>query len=563
MMKKILFTTFFFLLILTNTSAQKENSNWYFGENAGLNFNTSPTSIFTDGKITTLNKAASISDASGNLLFYTNGKTVWNKNHTIMQNGNQTIRSSNSSEYQSVVILPIPNSNKYYIFTEDAGFSNPEGFLATYLFSVVDMNSNGGLGKVETLNKVLLSSIHTVNGQQNYNFYFHNMTSALHSDGETYWLILNPNDRFYAFHITSSVLLENPNFVSSTTNCQNVLAKSNCTQYSSKLSLKASPTSNKLASIQNSNPCLAGSKIDIYDFDNSTGIISSCSSSITDTPEYASLEFSPNGNYLYVLKDLGEDKSVVVYDVSNPLQSISNLTITSNTQNNYLPRGNSIQRGIDGNLYFLDDYANQSISVIQNSNTPSIAQVLNNNLTFTNPVGQFPKLIPYNECRLDVTITATISSGEDFNKSAQNTITATNSINSGATANYDAGNTVYLKPGFHAKSGANFRAFIEGCSTNTSYSRNSNTSVSYSKQTTAIVDRKNIEVYPNPTVNSLYVKSKGAIRKWSLSNFYGKNFYSGNGNVQVIQTQNLPKGIYLLKIVLNNGDRITEKIIKE
>ena len=208
-----------------------------------LDFNTSPTSIFTDGKITTLNKAASISDASGNLLFYTNGKTVWNKNHAIMQNGNQTIRSSNSSEYQSVVILPIPNSNKYYIFTEDAGFSNPEGFLATYLFSVVDMNSNGGLGKVETLNKVLLSSIHTVNGQQNYNFYFHNMTSALHSDGESYWLILNPNDRFYAFHITSSVLLENPNFVSSTTNCQNVLAKSNCTQYSSKLSLNSEKSS--------------------------------------------------------------------------------------------------------------------------------------------------------------------------------------------------------------------------------------------------------------------------------------------------------------------------------
>ena len=265
--------------------------------------------------------------------------------------------------------------------------------------------------------------------------------------------------------------------------------------------------------MQNSGPCLAGSKIDIYDFDNSTGIISSCSSSSTDTPEYASLEFSPNGNYLYVLKDLGEDKSVVVYDVSNPLQSISNLTITANTQNNYLPRGNSIQRGIDGNLYFLDDYANQSISVIQNSNTPSIAQVLNNNLTFTNPVGQFPKLIPYNECRLDVTITATISSGEDFNKSAQNTITATNSISTGATATDDAGNTVSANSRVaHAKSGANFRAFIEGCSTNTSYSRNSNTSVSYSKQTPAIVDRKNIEVYPNPTVYSLHVYSKRTIR---------------------------------------------------
>jgi len=65
-------------------------------------------------------------------------------------------------------------------------------------------------------------------------------------------------------------------------------------------------------------------------------------------------------------------------------------------------------------------------------------------------------------------ITQNVNSGQTDNQQASNSITATNIINSGATANYDAGNTVFLRPGFHAKNGANFRAFIQGCSTNRS-----------------------------------------------------------------------------------------------
>jgi hypothetical protein len=46
---------------------------------------------------------------------------------------------------------------------------------------------------------------------------------------------------------------------------------------------------------------------------------------------------------------------------------------------------------------------------------------------------------------------------------ASNTITSTADINSGAVSVYDAQNYIRLLPGFHAKAGSTFSAFIDGC----------------------------------------------------------------------------------------------------
>ena len=44
---------------------------WYFGDKAGLNFNTSPPTALTDGQLNTFEGCATISDNNGALLFYT------------------------------------------------------------------------------------------------------------------------------------------------------------------------------------------------------------------------------------------------------------------------------------------------------------------------------------------------------------------------------------------------------------------------------------------------------------------------------------------------------------
>jgi hypothetical protein len=61
--------------------------------------------------------------------------------------------------------------------------------------------------------------------------------------------------------------------------------------------------------------------------------------------------------------------------------------------------------------------------------------------------------------------THTLSSPQNgmFAFQASNTITSTADINSGAVSAYDAGNSITLQPGFHAKAGSSFTAFIDGC----------------------------------------------------------------------------------------------------
>jgi hypothetical protein len=49
-----------------------------------LDFSNGAPVALTDRQIDTAEGCATISDANGQLLFYTDGKKVWNKNHQVM-----------------------------------------------------------------------------------------------------------------------------------------------------------------------------------------------------------------------------------------------------------------------------------------------------------------------------------------------------------------------------------------------------------------------------------------------------------------------------------------------
>jgi hypothetical protein len=98
--------------------AQKEGNVWYFGENAGLDFNSGSPVALTDGMLNTDEGCASICDANGSLLFYTDGMTVYNRNHGIMPNGTGLLGHSSSTQSAIIVKKPMSN-NLYYIFTVD------------------------------------------------------------------------------------------------------------------------------------------------------------------------------------------------------------------------------------------------------------------------------------------------------------------------------------------------------------------------------------------------------------------------------------------------------------
>ena len=154
-MKKVLYIVFLIQSIFCN--GQKESNYWYFGNKAGLNFNTNPISPLKNSSLQTFEGSSVISDANGNLLFYTDGKTVWNKKNQIMANG--TGLSGNPSATQSGVIVPGDNYGViYYIFTVGM-FRFPKGIPNTKLeYSIVDMSLEGGLGRVTHKNKALFTS---------------------------------------------------------------------------------------------------------------------------------------------------------------------------------------------------------------------------------------------------------------------------------------------------------------------------------------------------------------------------------------------------------------------
>lgn len=75
-----------FLLLSFSGMAQKQNNIWLFGDRAGLDFNFSPPKPIT-GSMIALEGCASIANENGELLFYTNGISVWDRNHQLMPNG--------------------------------------------------------------------------------------------------------------------------------------------------------------------------------------------------------------------------------------------------------------------------------------------------------------------------------------------------------------------------------------------------------------------------------------------------------------------------------------------
>ena len=61
-MKKILHLLLLFIAF--NTFSQKEANFWYFGRNAGVDFNTNPPTAVTNGQISTDEGCSSFSDRS-------------------------------------------------------------------------------------------------------------------------------------------------------------------------------------------------------------------------------------------------------------------------------------------------------------------------------------------------------------------------------------------------------------------------------------------------------------------------------------------------------------------
>lgn len=248
--------------------AQQQANIWFFGNEAGLNFNSVPPSILTNSKMNVFEGCASIADGNdGSLLFYTNGETVWDKNHNIMPNG--TGLYGHTSSTQSALIIKQPSSaNLFYIFTTDQGMAFNWGVN----YSIVDLNANDGNG-------VVIEKNHFLFGQST-----EQIAATACQNNKDFWIASTQRDTdtLFLFKLTEMGL--SPTVIRQNTG--NIPGFAGQMKFSS---------DGQLSFVDYKN-----NEVLLFDFDNVTGLISN-KRKITNFNGHAmGLEFSPNSKFIYI-----------------------------------------------------------------------------------------------------------------------------------------------------------------------------------------------------------------------------------------------------------------------
>ncbi|MEQ9008931.1 MAG: gliding motility-associated C-terminal domain-containing protein, partial [Ekhidna sp.] len=267
-----------------------------------------------------------ISDVNGDLLFYTNGYTVWNKDHDVMMNGD-TIGGDQQSA-QNALIMPYgDDQTMFYIFTTERVYGDNEYALR---YSIVDMKGDTAKGKVIVKNvKLMDNSTERVTGS---GFTGNDIITA-HEFG---------NNTFRSFR-TSAAGLSGAIF-SPSGEVHDFMQELSATGY-----MKISPTLNQIAvNIPGTN------QVEILDFNQ--GEVSNPRLIDTGDSDLYGMEFSPGGLKLYLTTSSGTSK-LIQFDLDS-LNSANSAADISATKFDGYPQGpnyGALQLGPDGTIYMAVD----------------------------------------------------------------------------------------------------------------------------------------------------------------------------------------------------------------
>ncbi len=249
---------------------------WYFGQNAGLTFGGAGPQALTDGQLNTPEGCASVSNLAGNLLFYTDGDKIYNRNHALMPGATGLGGSPRST--QAALIVPHPNRSWLYFV-----FSVADGTQSTGIqYRLVDMTLQGGLGGIAAPSK-------TLSGNST-----EKLTIIPHCNKSNYWLILHEKES-----ATFRVHLINDNGLVTSPTLFRLGSSYQPGQYRGYL--KPSADGRKLAAAVSGPTATEPGFVEIFDFNDKTGVISNPRK--WESPAFAGaygVEFSPDGSRLYL-----------------------------------------------------------------------------------------------------------------------------------------------------------------------------------------------------------------------------------------------------------------------
>jgi gliding motility-associated-like protein len=409
---KNLFVIVLLLLFLPVTYAQNEASFWYFGRNAGLQFDadTGTVTALTNGRLNTLEGCTSISDIDGELLFYSDGRTVWNRNHDVMTNG-FGLKGDESSTSSGLIVPKPQDPDFYYIFTVDephhenfSGFPgggiDGDGVNDGLMYSKINITDSGGLGAVDPGEKNVPLITYDTNDPVQSEFKCSEKITAVRADDcSSFWVITHFVDKFYAFKVDTNGVSSTP--VISTIGPEVPVEgyRRNALGY-----LKASPDGTKLVVAHYGFSELYGEDaaggVYLFDFDNDTGEVSNSLELYAPTNNGSpyGVEFSAENRKVYATVGLGIDgngsSELIQWDLEAP--DILSSQVTIHTSPN-LTAG-ALQLGIDKRIYRAQvDFGNffqtgRYLGVIQNPELSGNAAGYNEQGVLLDVSGNFQNL---------------------------------------------------------------------------------------------------------------------------------------------------------------------------
>ncbi|MFI5135622.1 MAG: hypothetical protein ACHQD9_07195, partial [Chitinophagales bacterium] len=341
-MFRILQATIFLFCICVDCVAQNQNNIWYFGTHAGIDFNGPTPVSLSNGMLDCLEGCSSVCDFQGNLLFYTDGITAFDRNHDTMPNGTGLMGGASGTQAAMIVALP-GSCSTFYIFTTGDHISNQD-----FRYSIVDMTLNGGYGDVVSGSKNILITSPVRE----------NLTAVPHSNGTDFWIITHKLDgnKFKAYQLSASGLNMTP--VSS--------AAGPLSSFNSIIGpLKASHHGTNLAMAFTFDAPYA---LYLFDFNSSTGKVSNAVDLLSYIPNGGGcygLDFSPNDSLLYVATTWNNNE-LDQLDLHN---NYSNTQLASYGFQNYTY--GMLQLAPDGKIYMahnLQDF----LDVVNNPNVAGV-----------------------------------------------------------------------------------------------------------------------------------------------------------------------------------------------
>lgn len=276
--------------------AQNEANVWIFDKNMGIDFNHDRFRPFIlPFEMERVGGTSVMCDSeTGELLFFTNTRNVWDRRYVQMRNGRNLKGGGGSLTDQAVIIVPVPENNRqYYVFTAAAP-ENSQGLEPGLFYTVVDMELNGGLGDVDITRK----NIKLLNDP------IARLMAVPHSNGRDYWLITHEwnTDRFIVVPVTA----EGPGTP------QYIPIGSVYRDYDGSGGLKISPDGTKLA-CGFANPTNLSNPLELYDFDASTGGISN-KMNIGNYHYIGGVSFSPDNSKIY-LADHYQAAGIIIHEL--------------------------------------------------------------------------------------------------------------------------------------------------------------------------------------------------------------------------------------------------------